>query len=127
MVFASLLLAVDLLDAGVPAGIVERLRAYPAASRMAARAQHRLLDDASIPENKILRFQFGLLERPADKFRFCWGLLAPSTTDRDFLPLPTPLFPLYYAFRPLRLVAKHSALAARRAWANAGGRLDPPQ
>jgi hypothetical protein len=128
-VFASLLLAVNVLGASVPAGIVARLRADSSASALAERVRQRLLADlptlTTAPE--LMQFQFGLLERPSDKFRLCWSLVVPSVTDRECLPLPAPLFPLYYAFRPLRIIAKYSALAARRIRANTGGHIGPPQ
>jgi hypothetical protein len=60
-----------------------------------------------------MKSQFDLLERPVDKFRYCWSLLEPAAADRASFPLPAPLFPLYYAFRPLRLVAKYGTLAIR--------------
>ncbi len=125
MVFASVLLAVDLLGATVPAGPVAQLRAHSAASGITARVQQRLLADlplmATMREQFV--FQFGLLERAADKLRYCWSYLEPSPTDRESLPLPAFLFPLYYAFRPLRGIAKYTALAARRVWTNL--RIDP--
>jgi hypothetical protein len=120
VVFAGLLLAVDLLGAGVPAGMVERLRAHSAAAALAERVRQWLLADSPAPATtrELTQFQLGLLERPGDKFRLCWGLLEPAAADRQCLPLPAPLFPLYYAFRPLRLIAKYAALAARRIRAN---------
>lgn len=120
MVFAGLLLAVDLLGAGVPAGIVERLRAHSAAVAQAERVRQRLLADlpALATTRELTQFQFGLLERPSDRFRLCLGLLAPSAAEGECLRLPARLFPLYYALRPLRLIAKYSALAARRLRAN---------
>jgi len=115
-VFAGLLIAVDVLGAGVPAGIVERLRAHTAASSIATCARQRLLADLPIASTmqEQLGFQFGLLERAADKFRFCCAQFEPGPEDYKSLPLPAPLFPLYYAFRPLRLMARYRAPAARR-------------
>jgi hypothetical protein len=116
MVFAGLLLTVDLLGASVPAGIVDRLREHPAAAALAERVRKRLLADlpALATSRELMQFQFDLLERPVDKFRVCWSLLEPAAADRASLPLPAPLFPFYYVFRPLRLIAKYSALAVGR-------------
>jgi hypothetical protein len=60
------------------------------------------------------RFQLSLLERRSDKLRIYWSRVAPTPADFDSLALPRPLFPVYYALRPLRLMAKYSGLAARR-------------
>ncbi len=119
-VFAGLLLAVDLLGASVPAGIVDRLQEHPAAAALAERVRKRLLADlpALSTTRELMQFQLDLLERPVDKFRVCWSLLEPAAADRASLPLPAPLFPLYYVFRPLRLIAKYGALAIRRVRAN---------
>jgi hypothetical protein len=116
MVLAGLLLAVDVLGAGVPAAIVVKARSHDAAAALAERIRLRLLADVAVPaaQYEDLAYQFRLLERPADKLRFCWGQLAPAPADYESLRLPARLFSLYYAFRPLRLVAKHSGLAAGR-------------
>jgi hypothetical protein len=129
MVFASLLLAVDLLRAGVPAGIIAKARAHPAAAGILEKLRQRLLADMPIPVTmrEELGYQLRLLERTPDKLRFCWGQLAPAPSDYESLRLPAPLFPLYYALRPLRLIAKYSALAARRVWASTLGHIAPPQ
>ena len=120
MVFAGLLLAVDLLGAGVPAGIVERLRSHSAAAALAERVRTRLLANLPAPSatRELTQFQLDLLERPVDKFCLCWSMLEPAAADFASLPLPAPLFPVYYALRPLRLIAKYGALATRRFRAN---------
>jgi hypothetical protein len=125
-VFAGLLLAVDVLGAGVPAAIVARLRSQSAAAALAEGVRQRLLADLAPRETMRERTQFqcGLLERPTDILRFCWSLVAPTAADRECLTLPSPLFPLYYAFRPLRLIAKYSALAGSRIRAFASCRLN---
>jgi VanZ family protein len=113
MVFAGLLLVVDLLGANIPPAIVARLRAHAAAVALAARLRRRILEDSpALPTKRaLITYQLALLERPADKLRFCANQLAPAITDRQALTLPAPLFPLYYVFRPLRLLAVYSGLA----------------
>jgi hypothetical protein len=129
MVFAGLLLAVDLLAASVPADVVNEARADPAASRIAARAQRRIV--TNLPFETTIReeflFQLSLIERTADKLRYCWGRFNPTVADRESLRLPAFLFPAYYAFRPLRLIVKYNAPGAHRLWANTllGTRLKP--
>ena len=118
-VSAGLLLAADVLGAAVPAEILARARACPRTLRIASRAQlwlhGRPVPPVTMPFE--LGFQLSLLERPSDKLRLCWGLLAPGPVDVESLTLPRSLFPVYYAFRPLRLIAMYSGFAARRVWA----------
>ena len=115
-VSAGLLLAADMLGAGVPPSILAGARACPRTSRIASRAQ-LWLGGRPVPLGPRaleFRFQLSLVERPSDKLRLCWGQIAPSPSDFESLSLPRSLFPVYYAFRPLRLMAKYSGLAARR-------------
>jgi hypothetical protein len=116
IVSAGLLLAADVLGAAVPPAILAGARACPRTSRIASRAQLWLRDHPApqVPKSLEFRFQLSLLERPSDKLRLCWGTLAPCPADLESLALPRPLFPVYYALRPLRLMAKYSGLAARR-------------
>jgi Uncharacterised nucleotidyltransferase len=109
IVSIGLLLAVDLLGAPIPPATVALLRANAPASAIAARLQESIaagpVRQPGIAES--LRFQLALLDRPLDKFRLIWGTLPPTPAECDALRLPSPLFSLYYAFRPLRLMAKH--------------------
>ena len=116
IVSASLLLAADVLGANVPAAVLDRARACPHASTIAVQSQ-LWLHGRPVPlgpSGLELRFQWSLLERPSDKLRLWWGQIAPCPADLDSLSLPRCLFPVYYAFRPLRLLAKYSAQAACR-------------
>lgn len=114
ILLASLLLAVDVLGASVPSGIVADARANPRASAIASRSHDRLLAASPAPPTPraLLYGQFDLLERPADKFQFCLSCSHPTTGDLDAFRLPASLFLAYYALRPLRLI-KDAALAAR--------------
>jgi hypothetical protein len=115
-VSAGVLLAADVLGAAVPPATLAGARACPRTSRIASRAQlwlnGRPVPPVTMPSE--FRFQLSLLERPSDKLRLCWSLFAPAPTDVESLTLPRPLFPVYYASRPLRLIAKYSGLAVRR-------------
>jgi len=115
-VSAGLLLAADVLGAGVPPSILAGARACPRTSRIARRAE-LWLRGRPVPQGPRafeFRFQLSLVERPSDKLRLCWGPIEPAPSDFESLSLPRPLFPVYYAFRPLRLMAKYSGLAVRR-------------
>ena len=51
----------------------------------------------------ILRFQLAAMDRRRDRVRFCLKqAFQPTVVDWLALPLPRPLFPLYYLFHPLR-------------------------
>jgi hypothetical protein len=116
IVNAGLVLAADVLGAAVPPAILASARDCPRASQIASLAQlwlhGRPVPSVTMPFE--FRFQLSLLERRSDKLRIYWSRVAPTPADFDSLALPRPLFPVYYALRPLRLMAKYSGLAARR-------------
>ncbi len=94
----------------------ERLTALLEAAAIAAHVRERLLGDtpaATMREN--FRFQLGMVERAADRLRFWWSHVEPTAADGASLALPGALFPLYYGYRPLRLLAKYGSQAMRKA------------
>jgi hypothetical protein len=126
MVFSGLLLAVDLLGIDLPAPVIAQLRVHPSASALAAWSRERLLQPSPPPLSKRqeLSLQLRLLERASDKLRFCWAQFAPAVRDAECHALPAPLFPLYYVFRPLRLLAKYAVpRAATRRFASVDPQL----
>lgn len=76
-------------------GRVAGLAAACAGRLLAGAVDKRHLDDLA------------LCDRRGDRLRAAVGLaLAPTPADHAALPLPRPLWPAYYALRPLRLAAK---------------------
>lgn len=54
-----------------------------------------------------LAFRLQLQASVPFKVTTCYDLLRPQAVDWQAMPLPRPLFPLYHALRPLRLVRKY--------------------
>jgi hypothetical protein len=51
------------------------------------------------------RFYLASRERLRDRLHYSWfWLTTPNARDRAFIPLPSPLAPLYYLTRPLRML-----------------------
>lgn len=115
ILLTGLLLASDVLGADVPAEIVEPARADERLAGIAVRARSRMAAAplATAVTWEDLMFQLSVLERGVDKLKFCWGHLDPTPADLAALPLPPSLYLMYYALRPLRLLAKHGAALRR--------------
>jgi hypothetical protein len=105
----SVLLAEDLLETGIPPRLAEGLQFDRAARALAARARAGIFEEPG--ENwgteADYTFQFELRERFRDRakvrLRHWLPKLKPNSRDRQFLPLPRSLGPLYYLIRPVRL------------------------
>lgn len=112
MVRLGLHLAHDLLDAPLPDGMAEDLRADPAVGALAGEVVARLFGDVtpspSVPEQ--YSFYRRLRERRSDRVRLrLWLarlLFTPIPEDREAVRLPPPLRWLYPLVRPARLVGR---------------------
>jgi hypothetical protein len=108
ILFLGLRVAGDVLGARVPEDIGRRVRADAAVAALAAEVTARLFrDDAPEPVTLDLeKSVFQLRSRPRlwDKLRLA---ATPNETDWALLPLPRPLYPLYYVVRPFRLLVKY--------------------
>lgn len=109
------LLAADLLQARVPAGVLESARRDRRVVSMAAEAGRRLFAGpdgvAASPHEALMHL--GVAVAWGDKLRYLWARAAqPNQTDNDFLPLPPGLRPLLWVVRPVRLVTKLASRAA---------------
>lgn len=116
----GLILAEDLAGLALPAALRERARAEPGARALAEQARARLFFAGSPPG---LLADYGFYrcsrERLSHRLFFLFDLfLAPKTPDWRTLELPARLYPLYYLFRPLRLLG----LAVKAALAVLSGR-----
>jgi hypothetical protein len=113
----GLALVHGLLQAPVPERLLVRGRADPAVARFAAELAARLFRREA-RQRTPLQAAFGLayfraMPVVADRLRYVHDtLLRPTSHEWLSLPLPEPLRPLYYAVRPVRLLAKY--LRARR-------------
>ncbi len=102
----GLWLARDLMNAEIPSDFVVAARADPTVehlARLAIRAMLRNMGDrAGLAQGVIIPLQS--IETAHDKFRYlAYRTLKPTLEDWDAMPLPAPLFPLYYLTRPFRL------------------------
>lgn len=112
MLFLGLLLAHDLLGANLPEEVLKRVQAEQIVKSLASLVCKWLFCQAENPtrgrEKKLFYFQ--VRERFQDRVPYLAHLvhllIAPSETDRAFLPLPTSLSFLYYLIRPIRVVIK---------------------
>ncbi|TCJ15482.1 hypothetical protein E0L93_12910 [Rubrobacter taiwanensis] len=110
MLFLGLALVNDLLDTELPEDIMREVRSDPVVEELAAEVSEQLFSGSLADREGIVeqlpywRFQFRLQERPRDRFRYCiHRAMTPALPDRQAMPLPGALFPLYRLIRPLRL------------------------
>jgi hypothetical protein len=106
----GLLLASDLLQARLPPEVLKIVNRDPVVSTVAEQVKEQLFIKRVEPAGILgeARRLLSLRERKRDKLRsFFRLLLMPRTGDWMFLPLPGPLFFLYYLVRPLRLAGKY--------------------
>jgi hypothetical protein len=108
MVHVGLLLARQLLGAIVPDEVMRGVESDHAAAALTEDAILRLYrEDDGGPMGFVPRSLFILRsrERLSDRLRFCaLRALTPTRLDAAALPLPDPLWPVYYLVRPWRLL-----------------------
>jgi hypothetical protein len=113
----GMILAHELLDAPVPAGVLEAAQREPAIAR-AARAfigYVRNPGDAGPGFYQRWAVPLGVIAEPAARLRYvAVRALLPSADDREFVRLPLMLYPLYYLLRPVRVALKEGPAAWRR-------------
>jgi hypothetical protein len=110
--FLGLALASDLLGTTLPKEIAQRVQTDPAVRTLARRVQERLFRTSGSPkrfsEVMFRSIHVQMRERLRDKVRYCVRSATTHTVgDWMALPLPRPLFSLYYVLRPIRLVGKY--------------------
>jgi hypothetical protein len=105
----GLILAGDLLDAPLPSHVAEIVRRDITAQRLAGQVRANLFPTEYRQPTpwEMLRYHASMRERWRDKFGLAVrAATTPTFKDWAALPLPSSLFPLYYAVRPLRLTAE---------------------
>ena len=120
----GVLLAHEVLDAAVPAALLERARRAPAIVR-AARSFIAYVNDPGDGGPGLFQrwlVPLAVIESPAARVRyFAARALLPSADDRRLLRLPAALRPLYFLLRPLRVMLKEGPAMMRRRAASARG------
>lgn len=120
IVLLGVALAHDLFGVALPVEVRETLDADKPLRRLCANVASRLLQPAAA-EGKVLLL-YRLRARSRERFRerlphyrsmlrhtrrMLRHTVMPNDKDRQFLPLPRWLFPLYFVIRPVRLTRKH--------------------
>ena len=113
----GVLLAHELLDAAVPAGVIEAARREPAVVRAARSFIGYVSDPGAGGPGLRQRWSVPLrvIAGPGARLRYAAArALLPSADDREFLRLPPALYPLYYLLRPMRVALKEGPAVLRR-------------
>jgi Uncharacterised nucleotidyltransferase len=113
----GLLLAHELLDAAVPAEMLEAAHREPAVVRAARDFIGYVSNPGDDGPGLYQRWSVPLrvIAKPGARLRYLVGrALLPSADDREFLRLPPALHPLYYLLRPLRVLLKECPAAWRK-------------
>jgi hypothetical protein len=111
------LLAHELLDAPVPAAVVEAAFGQPALVRAARSFIAYVSNPGEGGPSFYQRWAvpLGVIAEPRARLRYAAArALQPSADDRRLVRLPLVLHPLYYLLRPVRVVLKESSAALRR-------------
>jgi len=110
----GLLLARDLLGATIPVELQPMVSADPTAAVLGTRLAERLFSDRDIVPGMRTRFATRLKsrERLRDKSRvFVNFAITPTREDWALLPLPTPL---YFLWKPIRILGRRARLFPTR-------------
>jgi Uncharacterised nucleotidyltransferase len=113
----GVMLAHQLLDAAVPADVLEVARSEPAVMRAASSFIGYVSDPSDDGPGFYQRWSVPLrvIAEPGARLRYLAArALLPSADDREFLRLPPVLHPLYYLLRPVRVALKEGPAALRR-------------
>jgi hypothetical protein len=113
----GVLLARELLDAAVPAGLLDAARREPAVVRAARSFIGYVSDPSDDGPGFYQRWvvPLGVIAGPGARLRYLAArALLPSADDHEFLRLPLALYPLYYLLRPVRVALKEGPAAVRR-------------
>ncbi len=111
------LLAHELLDAAVPAGVLAAARREPAVIRAARCFVGYVSDPGDDGPGFYQRWSVPLrvIAEPGARLHYLAArALLPSADDREFLRLPPVLHPLYYLLRPVRVALKEGPAVLRR-------------
>lgn len=131
MLLLGCFLASDLLRTKLPEEIYSKIDADGQIKSLATRVTQRLRGKTKYPHQgeytlASFIFHFKAMERLEDKFRYslkCFvdrslfplrRIVKPNAGDREFFPLPRPLYFLYYLIRPIRLVVKYGSMVMKQ-------------
>jgi len=117
MLLIGLFLASDLLGTTLPEGIHQKVRAAPVVQSLAGQVDEWLFRQADDSIGLLEESYFFVRIRERPRHRVPYFLLylrvylrtavTPNAKDRECLPLPEFLSPLYFLIRPVRLVVEY--------------------
>ena len=110
MFLTGICLAHELLDAPIPANVVEIARGDRAAQALASRVASQLFSGSAQGRTDFDPWEVPLrsIEGARARMRYIVRrMLAPTMGDYELIPLPTSLFPLYWVIRPFRMAAQY--------------------
>ncbi len=110
MLQLGLFLANELLGAPLPVAVEREMRTDPVVASLATRLHSWLFVDPEQQPGTLgsIPFHLKARERWQDRTRYCLRLAFTTTAgDWALVRLPSPLFPLYYLLRPIRLVGTY--------------------
>jgi len=111
MVSCGFLLAVWLLDVGLQEKVLQRIKVDPWVQSMARQVIRKLFHSKPEWPGRFERkmFYLKMIERIEDKARYCFNLvMVPTHVEWSTIPLPKPMYSLYYVVRPVRLAGKYT-------------------
>jgi hypothetical protein len=120
MLLVGLFLARRLFGVGLPGEALESVKAARGLGPLAVRVRRRLFREVDAPVGPLERFFFhvNMMDGVGSQIRYCLRyarhVTTPTVLEWESLPLPDSLFPLYYVFRPVRLMAKYAVSLWRR-------------
>lgn len=107
MVMLALRVAVEFTQVKLPANVLERVMADRAVERLARQVRDVIVGmrGDEIGERTEHRFYLDSRERLRDRLHYYWfWTFTPNVRDRELADLPSGLYPLYYLFRPVRMM-----------------------
>lgn len=119
MVALGLFLVDDLLETPLPEKVSKWVRSDPSVEKLAFEVYENLFSEApdlaGFVESKFNSFFKRTMIYPQDRLKLhVKQILVPCAIELKLLKLPSFLFPLYYFFRPIRLIIKYSGGLSKR-------------
>jgi putative nucleotidyltransferase-like protein len=112
MLTIGLILARELGDVDLPDSVLSSSEEFDALRKYAAEIQRGLFarEPGPLGTLKMFRCNLRIMDRKRDAITsFLRSIFVPTISDWEALTLPAALSPLYYLFRPLRLLKKYGA------------------
>jgi Uncharacterised nucleotidyltransferase len=114
MLFLGLILARDIMGAGLPSEICAKIRSDPEVGWLASQIKQWLESDTTgqLGLREIMAFHVRVTERRADKIRYLYRLATvPTMSDIRLWNPPHMPCSTYYVFRQFRLLSQHGRKA----------------